>query len=87
VGVPDTTLVLGKHSGRHAVQKSCEKFGLTLSRRDLDEVYRRMVTLADQQKSVTDDQVLAIATEVCGASSTPTAREGSKSDPSYRYRA
>ena len=32
VGVPQTTLVLGKHSGRHAVQKRCEQFGLTLSR-------------------------------------------------------
>jgi 2-isopropylmalate synthase len=45
VGVPETTLVLGKHSGRHAVQKRCDQFGLTLSRQDLDQVYRRMVTL------------------------------------------
>ncbi len=36
VGVPQTTLVLGKHSGRHAVQKNCERLGLTLSRHDLD---------------------------------------------------
>jgi 2-isopropylmalate synthase len=64
VGVPETTLVLGKHSGRHAVQKACENFGLSLLRRDLDEVYRRMVALADQQKHVTDEEVFAIATEV-----------------------
>jgi 2-isopropylmalate synthase len=67
VGVPDTTLVLGKHSGRHAVQKACERHGVELSRRDLDEVYRRMVTLADQQKHVSDDELLAIAADVCGA--------------------
>jgi 2-isopropylmalate synthase len=86
VGVPDTTLVLGKHSGRHAVQKTCERFGLTLARRDLDEVYRRMVALADQQKSVTDDQVLAIATEVSGAPSAAPVHDG-RQDSKYRSRA
>ncbi|MCC7008265.1 MAG: 2-isopropylmalate synthase [Acidobacteria bacterium] len=68
VGVPESTLVLGKHSGRHAVQKCCERLGLQLSRRDLDEVYRRMVALADRQKHVTDDEVLAIAVDVTGGS-------------------
>ena len=66
VGVPATTLVLGKHSGRHAVQKRCEQFGLTLSRQDLDQVYRRMVTLADTQKHVGDDDLRAIVFDVCG---------------------
>jgi 2-isopropylmalate synthase len=66
VGVPRTTLVLGKHSGRHAVQKTCERLGLTLTRHDVDEVYRRMVTLADRQKHVSDDDMLSIASEVCG---------------------
>jgi 2-isopropylmalate synthase len=66
VGVPETTLVLGKHSGRHAVQKRCEMFGLTLSRQDLDQVYRRMVTLADAQKHVSDEDLAAIVFEVCG---------------------
>ena len=67
VGVPQSTLVLGKHSGRHAVQKSAERLGLTLSRHDLDQVYRRMVTLADQQKHISDDDLVAIASQVCGA--------------------
>src|ERR1043165_3497442 len=49
VGVPETTLVLGKHSGRHAVARRCEQLNVTLSRQDLDQVYRRMVALADQQ--------------------------------------
>ena len=47
VGAPASTLVLGKHSGRHAVQKACERLGLGLSRRDIDEIYRRMTTLAE----------------------------------------
>jgi 2-isopropylmalate synthase len=70
VGVPRTTLVLGKHSGRHAVQKRCEQHGMTLSRHDLDEVYRRMVALADQKKHVTDDDLMEIAVDVCRTSVT-----------------
>jgi 2-isopropylmalate synthase len=67
VGVPSSTLVLGKHSGRHAVQKSCERLGLTLSRRDLDEVYKQMTTLADRQKQISDADLHAIVVAVCGA--------------------
>ena len=70
VGVQQTSIVLGKHSGRHAVQKTCARLGLTLSRRDLDEVYRRMVALADRQKAIADDDLLAIAAAVCGDSAT-----------------
>jgi 2-isopropylmalate synthase len=66
VGVPQTTLVLGKHSGRHAVQKRCESFGVSLSRHDLDQVYRRMVALADTKKHITDEDLLAIVAEVSG---------------------
>jgi 2-isopropylmalate synthase len=75
VGVPETTLVLGKHSGRHAVQKRCEQLGLTLSRQDLDQAYRRMVTLADTAKHVTDDDLRAIVFEVAGIASTPMSRD------------
>jgi len=64
VGVPMTTLVLGKHSGRHAVQTSCERLGLSVSRHDLDEIYRRMVALADRQKRISDRDLIAIASEV-----------------------
>ena len=71
VGVPQTTLVLGKHSGRHAVQRRCEDFGLTLSRQDLDEIYRRMITLADARKLITDEDLLGIAADVCGVPTQP----------------
>jgi 2-isopropylmalate synthase len=70
VGAPATSLVLGKHSGRHAVQAACDRLGLALSRRDLDEVYRRMTTLADQQKHISDADLLALANQVCGATTT-----------------
>jgi 2-isopropylmalate synthase len=64
VGVPRTTLVLGKHSGRHAVQSRCEQLGIALERHQLDRVYRAVVALADRAKTVSDADLLRIADEV-----------------------
>jgi 2-isopropylmalate synthase len=64
VGVPKSTLVLGKHSGRHAVQKRCEDMGLALSKFELDRVYRQMTELADRQKHVADAEIVAIVEAV-----------------------
>jgi 2-isopropylmalate synthase len=66
VGVPRATLVLGKHSGRHAVQNRCDQLGVSVSREDLDEVYRRMVALADVRKHITDADLQRIVAEVSG---------------------
>jgi 2-isopropylmalate synthase len=85
VGVPHTTLVIGKHSGRHAVQKRCEQFGLTLSRHDLDEVYRRMVALADTKKCVTDEELLEIAESVSGVPVAPKTREAVVQEAGYGF--
>ena len=60
VGVPDSRLVLGKHSGRHALGRRCEELGYQFSRRELDRVYRRFVALADQIKTVEEHHLLAI---------------------------
>jgi 2-isopropylmalate synthase len=60
VGVRRTTLVLGKHSGRHAVQQRCEELGFELSRFEVDRVYRQMIALADDQKSVSDADLIEI---------------------------
>jgi 2-isopropylmalate synthase len=74
VGVPKTTLVLGKHSGRHAVQRRCAQLGVTLGRQQLDAVYRRMITLADQQKHIADSDLLAIVEDVAASASPKAAR-------------
>ena len=58
VGVPDSTLVLGKHSGRHALAQRYEKLGHEFDRRELDELYRRFVLLADKIKTVEDRRLL-----------------------------
>jgi 2-isopropylmalate synthase len=57
VGVPGTSLVLGKHSGRHALGLRCEELGFQLDRRELDQVYRLFVELADKTKTVEDRQI------------------------------
>jgi 2-isopropylmalate synthase len=66
VGVPMTTLVLGKHSGRHAVRHRCEALGVTLTRLELDQVYRRVIARCDEQKTFTDADLLAVVQEVGG---------------------
>lgn len=66
VGVPRTTLVLGKHSGRHALQTRCEQLGYSLTRLDLDTIYRAMTQLADQQKHIGDDDIDLLVSVACG---------------------
>jgi 2-isopropylmalate synthase len=67
----DSALVLGKHSGRHAVARRCEDLGFTLSRFDLDRTYKEMVALADRQKRIEDADLRAIVQRVCQATATP----------------
>ena len=59
IGV-QSTLVLGKHSGRHAVKRRCEQIGYDLTRFELDRVYRTIIDLADRQKQIDDDDVIRI---------------------------
>jgi 2-isopropylmalate synthase len=67
VGVPDSTLVLGKHSGRHALSLRYEQLGHQFDRRELDDIYRRFVVLADKIKTVTDQHLHELIREIRGA--------------------
>jgi 2-isopropylmalate synthase len=73
VGVPDSKLVLGKHSGRHALAMRCEQLGYQFDRRALDDIYRRFVRLADKIKHVEDHHLLELIrdTRKTGGSVTP----------------
>ena len=64
VGVPRATLVLGKHSGRHAVQRRAEQIGVTLDRFELDIVYKAVIAHADREKIVTDADLAAIVQRI-----------------------
>ncbi|MEO6236165.1 MAG: 2-isopropylmalate synthase [Vicinamibacterales bacterium] len=66
VGV-SATLVLGKHSGRHAVQRRCEQVGYQLEGATLDLVYRAVISHADREKVVNDADLTAIVGRVLGA--------------------
>jgi 2-isopropylmalate synthase len=66
VGVPESRLVLGKHSGRHALNQRCLDLGFRLTREELEEVYRRFIALADRKKGVRNDEILDILRQVAG---------------------
>ncbi len=60
VGVPEGRLVLGKHSGRHALKSKCEHLGYHVTKEELDVVYRGFIEIADRKKNVSDQEILAI---------------------------
>ena len=64
VGAPWNPLVLGKHSGRHAVQQRCTELGLQIDADELIEIYRALMTIADERKSITDSDVVAVVSSV-----------------------
>ena len=66
VGVPDSKLVLGKHSGRHALGIRCEGLGYKFSRPDLDRLYKRFINLADEIKTVEDCHLLKLINDEMG---------------------
>ncbi len=63
VGVPQSRLVLGKHSGRHAFKKRLEELGIELTDDDLNKAFVRFKALADKKKEVFDEDLLAIIEE------------------------
>ena len=69
VGVPGTSLVLGKHSGRHALGIRCAQLGFELDRSELDRVYREFVLLADKNKFVRDGQIIELIASLRAARS------------------
>jgi 2-isopropylmalate synthase len=76
VGVPDSKLVLGKHSGRHALSVRCAALGYNFDRRQLDDLYRRFVALADIIKTVEEHHLLRLIQETQGARIAPVGATG-----------
>ena len=64
VGAPWNPLVLGKHSGRHAVQKRCKDLGLDVEGAELIEIYRALMAIADDRKILTDTDIVAVVSGV-----------------------
>jgi 2-isopropylmalate synthase len=70
VGVPSNSMVLGKHSGRHALAHRLKELGRPLDGPLLDAFYHRFVELADRNKAIYDQDLVAIATQVSAGSTT-----------------
>jgi 2-isopropylmalate synthase len=66
VGVPESKLVLGKHSGRHALHKRAEDLGFELNKEELNVLYERFTTLADRKKGVGNEEIIALIHDVVG---------------------
>ncbi len=89
VGVTHTKLVLGKHSGRHALKTRLTELGFGLTDAELDKAFDRFKTVADKKKTITDADLEAIVSDqiyqpievyaleemqvVCGTLGMPTA--------------
>lgn len=61
VGIQKSNIVMGKHSGRHALEHRMKELGFEMSKDDLEKAYKLFCKLADQKKSITDDDLITIA--------------------------
>lgn len=69
VGIPSNKLVLGKHSGRHALYKRLKELGYAVGREKLEKIYERFKELADKKKVIFDDDIIVLGEE--GANELP----------------
>ncbi len=60
VGIPRSTLVLGKHSGRHALERRYRELGYELPEEKIDQLYREFTALADRKREILDEDLLAL---------------------------
>lgn len=63
IGVPESKLVLGKHSGRHALQDRMSELGYAVDEQTLHRVYEAFKALADKKKDVYDEDIEALVDE------------------------
>lgn len=89
VGLNESRLVLGKHSGRHAFKNKMVELGFELNESQVNPLFERFKELADRKKEITDDDLIALVEEklvdaqdlyvmeslqvTCGNQSLPTA--------------
>ncbi|MCL0100551.1 2-isopropylmalate synthase [Peptococcaceae bacterium] len=63
VGIPQSSLVLGKHSGRHAFRERLAELGYNLTDEELDKAFKRFKELTSKKKEISDSDIEAIVTE------------------------
>lgn len=63
VGIPQSKLVLGKHSGRHAFKARLQELGYDLSEEELNRAFAKFKHLADQKKYIFDEDIETLVSE------------------------
>jgi 2-isopropylmalate synthase len=63
VGLSESNLVIGKHSGRHAFRNKLEELGIELADDALNDAFLRMKALADKKKKIYDEDIIALVDE------------------------
>ncbi|MFA5593175.1 MAG: 2-isopropylmalate synthase [Micavibrio sp.] len=67
VGLTRSELVLGKHSGRHALKSRVAELGYELGDNALNDLFKRFKDLADRKKQVFDDDIIALIEDEAGS--------------------
>jgi 2-isopropylmalate synthase len=69
VGVPANSLVLGKHSGRHALSLRYMELGYDITTAELDAAYKSFTNLADRKKRIYDQDLISLLSSATRARS------------------
>ncbi|HEY7930315.1 MAG TPA: 2-isopropylmalate synthase [Steroidobacteraceae bacterium] len=75
VGLPSSSLVLGKHSGRHALRERVKQLGFELDELEFTRVFEEFKALADRKKELFDGDIEALVLRAGGAASGPWSLE------------
>jgi len=60
IGLKESKLVLGKHSGRHAIKKKLEDLGYNLKEEEIDKIFFKFKDLADKKEKIYDEDLLVL---------------------------
>ncbi|QYR20848.1 2-isopropylmalate synthase [Paenibacillus sp. sptzw28] len=71
MGIPRSMIVLGKHSGRHALKHRLSEYGVKLDETQLEDLYNRFKVKADELKLVPDDVLIRLASETTATEHDP----------------
>ncbi|MBD3177722.1 MAG: 2-isopropylmalate synthase, partial [Armatimonadia bacterium] len=63
VGLPESTIVLGKHSGMHAFRTKIQELGFTMDEADMVRAFHRFKSLADKKKHVSDEDIRTLVAD------------------------
>jgi len=70
IGRTSQTLVMGRHSGKHALREKLEQYNIILHGNQMDTFYRKFIAIADKKKEVFDEDLFALVSSVLGEFST-----------------